>query len=418
MSHFNSAIWMLSEKILRIFINFFSMAYIARNIGPEQFGQVNYLYGLGFIAFTLSSLGLDQFVINRVSKDSKDLGCVIFSVLCRLLSFSIISIILYFYLVDILELDLLYISLFLCFSYTVVMPIDNYFVAIGETKSISFVKTLAFLFSSILKVLSLENESFVLFLLSFLVESIVIILFYIYLFYRNGFKFFPLKFDVINLSQVFPVFITIVITTIYNRLDQVLVANLLGFKEMGIYSVAASIASALAVVPSTLTQAIYPKALKSDSLNLEFIYKTVTIICAVSFLSVIILGDSVINLFFGDNYNNVFSVLLIMLICNWVKSLGVAFNMHVITNGMQKYSVIYYFVGCVSLLPLIYIMTPRYGIYGAALSSLIAQILANFIVPTFIKESFFRVSMIKMLKASTFGALFIYRDIKAVIDER
>lgn len=421
MNVFSSASWMLFEKTMRILINFISIAYIANAIGPEVFGRINYLYNIGFVIFTISSLGLDQIVINTIAKSPTSLAIVRESMLIRFVAFLFLFVLSIPYVKYGLKLDYIYALLIMCFIYTVVIPIDNYCVAISDTRTISLVKLIAFFVSSCSKVYCAYLGDLSAVILSFLIEPIFIILYSLF-FYNKFIKMVSLrdKLTEVDYRHVVPVFLSLVIITLYNKLDQLLVANFMGFEEMGVYAVAASIASAFSVVPNTITQALFPKTLGDSpaAITLNFIYKLNSMLAVMSILGVALFGQFVIGAFFGSEYEKAYFILLIMLLSNWVKALGFAFNLYVISHQMQKYSIYYYLSGVMTLSVFSVLLIPTLGSYGAALSALLAQIFANIIAPLFINKAFFRCGIVDMLKSSTIGAFSLLRDFRVIFDAR
>jgi Na+-driven multidrug efflux pump len=77
--------------------------------------------------------------------------------------------------------------------------------------------------------------------------------------------------------------------------------------------------------------------------------------------------------------------------------LGSSRGIWLISEGLQRYSVIYISSGAIVNIILNYLLIPIIGGYGAALATLISQVTVSIIVPLFIKET--RISVIMMLKA-------------------
>ena len=59
----NNAIWLFSEKGLRALEAFLVGLWIARYLGPEDFGLLNYAYSFVFLFTAIATLGLDQIVV-------------------------------------------------------------------------------------------------------------------------------------------------------------------------------------------------------------------------------------------------------------------------------------------------------------------------------------------------------------------
>lgn len=64
--------WMLVEKIFRVFSVFLFSALIARQLGPEAFGQLNLYMTLAGAVWVLASLGLDALMLRDFARGEVD----------------------------------------------------------------------------------------------------------------------------------------------------------------------------------------------------------------------------------------------------------------------------------------------------------------------------------------------------------
>ena len=64
--------WIIGDKIARILIGLIVTAWLARYLGPDNFGLFN--YGLAFVSFfsILSSLGIEQILLRNIVRYEKD----------------------------------------------------------------------------------------------------------------------------------------------------------------------------------------------------------------------------------------------------------------------------------------------------------------------------------------------------------
>jgi len=61
--------WMMGEKILRMFVGLFVGIWVARYLGPEQFGLLSYAQSFVFLFTAIATLGLDGIVVRELVKD-------------------------------------------------------------------------------------------------------------------------------------------------------------------------------------------------------------------------------------------------------------------------------------------------------------------------------------------------------------
>ena len=70
----NNSSWLLLERLVRLVLGLLVVAWVARYLGPAQYGELAYV--LAYMAFfvVLAALGLDGIVLRDVSQDSTAAG--------------------------------------------------------------------------------------------------------------------------------------------------------------------------------------------------------------------------------------------------------------------------------------------------------------------------------------------------------
>ncbi|EGR3360811.1 hypothetical protein DMJ17_22820, partial [Vibrio parahaemolyticus] len=80
--YFTSSLWLLAEKLVRMILNLLIGVWIARYLGPSDFGTLSYVQSIVVIFTTLASLGLDSIVVKKLvereRKESDILGSAFF----------------------------------------------------------------------------------------------------------------------------------------------------------------------------------------------------------------------------------------------------------------------------------------------------------------------------------------------------
>ena len=61
--------WLISDKIIRMAIGLFVAAWVARYLGPDQYGLLNFSLALVALVGVLSNLGLQELIIRNIVKD-------------------------------------------------------------------------------------------------------------------------------------------------------------------------------------------------------------------------------------------------------------------------------------------------------------------------------------------------------------
>ncbi|HDY85387.1 MAG TPA: flippase, partial [Methylophaga sp.] len=69
MRYFQNTSWLMGEKILRMSVGLFVGIWVARYLGPEQFGLLSYAQSFVFLFTVIATLGLDGIVVRELVKD-------------------------------------------------------------------------------------------------------------------------------------------------------------------------------------------------------------------------------------------------------------------------------------------------------------------------------------------------------------
>ena len=63
--------WLVFDKVFRASLNIILSIILARSLGPEDFGILNYLLAYIFLFTSISSLGINPVLTNKIIKDGK-----------------------------------------------------------------------------------------------------------------------------------------------------------------------------------------------------------------------------------------------------------------------------------------------------------------------------------------------------------
>ena len=69
MKYFKNTSWLFAEKVLRMVVGIFVAIWVARYLGPEQFGLFSYAGSFVGLFTAFATLGLDGIVIRELVKD-------------------------------------------------------------------------------------------------------------------------------------------------------------------------------------------------------------------------------------------------------------------------------------------------------------------------------------------------------------
>ena len=385
---------MFGEQVLRILAGLFVGIYVARYLGPEQFGIYSYAVAFAALFGAIAKLGLDGIVVRDLvdHPDKRDiyLGTAFWLKLIG----ALLTLITLAFAVQFTDNDAttnLYIFIIgsgLIFqSFDVV---DYYFQSKVLSKYVSISKLIQLALSSILKLyfIIIQADLFWFVLVS-LIDQISFGFSLAFAYWRQKIGSFFWRFSVgtakAMLRNSWPLILSGIAVIIYMRIDQIMIKEMLGEREVGLYSAAVKLSEAWYFVPVIITSSLFPAIVKAKKINLELYHQRLQRLCTLMAwlaiaiaLPVTFLADSVVSLLYGYHYREAGSVLAIHIWGAVFVFLGVSSGAFFTVENYTKKTFYRTALGAFSNVMFNVILIPRYGINGAAIASVLSQFIANF----------------------------------------
>ena len=395
MTYFKNTSWLFSEKILRIFLGLFVGVWVARYLGPEQYGLFSYAQSFVVLFSALATLGLDGIVVRELVNDESKRDVLLGTSFLLKLIGSIILLIFLAVVVNFTSNDIYTnILIFVIASATIFQSfnvIDFYFQSKVLSKYVVFSNTISLFISSIIKVfLILNNAPLIAFAIVVLFDAIILSLGLIYFYKHKNLSFKSWKFNknvAINLlKDSWPLILSGIIITVYMRLDQIMIKEMLGAFEVGQYAAAVTLSEGWYFIPMLICSSLFPAIMHAKKVSEDLYYKrlqklydllvwiSISVALPMTFLS-----DFMVTLIYGGAYSEAGSVLAIHIWAGIFVSLGVASGKWFVIENFQLLSFYRTFAGAVINILLNLYLIPIYGVAGAAIATLISQIFAAYI---------------------------------------
>jgi O-antigen/teichoic acid export membrane protein len=175
--------------------------------------------------------------------------------------------------------------------------------------------------------------------------------------------------------------------------DQALVVRVLEPKMMGIYVVALSLSRMLNVFHTSVIMVLFPKAVSRTPEDVcEMTSRSVrmsTLLTAFAGLGIIILGPQVLGLLYGAEYQGATAVLRILVVEVVLAGATLVLAQAFMALGRPGIVTALQIIGLLLTVPLVILLTPRFGIVGAGLALLISTstrlLFVLFSFPIFLK---------------------------------
>ena len=401
--------WIFFGKIASMAISFLATAYIARSLGPTNYGQLSYAISyVGLFGF-IATLGIDQILYRDLIKYPEKRNEYMGTALTLRIAASIVTVIICT--LSALFLSTKDVSMFLIFliSSTFVFnafQLLNYeFQAEAKAKYPTSVSLIVVLILNILKIVVVFEGNGVIYLAGIiLLEPILYAIGFIYFRIKVYGSIAYWKFDkeiaVSMLKDSFPLIFASAFVGIYARIDQVMIKNMIDTASVGLYDSAVRISELWFFLPNIIVGALFPAIMNarktSEQLYYARIRKLFFALMAVAILTALptaLLSKYLILIIFGPKFLGALGVLKIYVWSNIGAALTLLMQHLLIAENHSKIILFTAFFGMAINVGLNIFLIPAYGMSGAAIASLI-----SYFIP-FLSLVLFKDSRIILFKA-------------------
>lgn len=402
---------LILSQLLRYVINIFISIWIVRYLGAELFGAFSYITALTGIFGIFSSLGLQSIIVRELIKKPNESKALLgTSIFLSFITGIIASLALIFIVVFLNHGNklLLYLAIInsCSFLFDTFKIFSYHYESLVQSDKVAKINNISIIIASILKVICLRFNLGIYVLSSiFILESAISGILLFILFSKNVYS--PFKFSIDKmlakslLKDALPLIMSGFMISIYMKIDQVMIQNILGNKEAGIFAVSVRLTEIFYFIPVIILSSFFPGIVASKD-DTELLRKkmdnlySILIIFSYSVIFLMTLFSGVIiNRLFGDSFIDA-KVPLIILIWNLLfVCLGVARNAYILTFNLNKYYMYVTIIGAILNLTCNLILIPKLGIIGAPISTIFSNFVAAYLTSIIFKPlrtEFFAVS--------------------------
>ena len=390
--------WLIFDKFFRATINILLSIILARSLGPESFGILNYLLAFLFLFTSLSSLGMNPILVNQIikNKDRNNHITIMNAYYFRFI-FSLFNYLIFIFLINILNKNQIYLNYSLIIGIGIIFKSCEVFFSYFEAKSLSkyiVISQLVGLISSAIIVFYVINKNLdYIYIYYALILDIILVFILINTFYYLKISTFFIRINLLVLKNIilksFPVLISSLSIILYMRIDQIMINAIVDEYNLGVYSVSVRYIEIFHFIPKIIMISLLPILLLSKKYNLDLlklnsvIFKLSLILMIFVFLS----SDFLIPFIFSDIYIDSVATTKILSFSIIFVFFGVTNEHWYVSNNLQKYYAIYVFLGALTNALLNYILISKFGIEGAAYATIITYFLIIFIFDYLNKET-------------------------------
>lgn len=393
------------DKLIRLLLGLLVSAWVARYLGPAQYGELAYV--LAFLAFfqAVAVLGMDGIIVRDIAKDKTKAGEILGTAFVLRVSVGFCC-----WIIAVASMawfngwkdGSVYITALAGASliFQAVDTIDLWFQSQSQSKRTVIAKLLAYSISNGLKIiLILNNATLVAFAAVSSIEFLLaaLALAYAYRKFTCQQPWQLIKTRAVRLLQEsWPFILSGLSIIVYMRIDQIMIKEILGDSKLGIYAAVLPLAMLWTFIPMTLSVSLAPMVARAKQQSeraywacLSNIFRGFALLGWIICIPVAILSSFVVELLFGSEYANGAPVLAMAVFTNLFINMGVAQSMWILNEGKSKLSLYKTIAGAVVCLIANFILIPHFGIMGAAISAVLAQFSSTILVNIVLSRNVF-----------------------------
>lgn len=378
--------WLIADKILRMGVGLLVGVWVARYLGPSQFGIMSYAASVVGLGGAIAALGIDSIVIRDLvrhpEKAEEYLGTTFVlrffaGLVCYLGVLGVVAIVKPG---DILTLIIVAI---VGWSLTVNAfdAADFWFQSKVMSKYVVYAKSAGFLVAAAIRViLILSDAPLVAFAVANLMEIAIGGLGMLYVYSQKGgaISRWKARLPVAKelLSSGWPVLLGSIVSMVCLRIDQVMLGQISDAKELGIYAAAVRVAELWFFIPSAIIGSVFPNIIRARDVDeAEFYNRLQRLFNFLAFagyavaIPVTFLGPFVINLLYGEAYAAAAPMLIILIWSDLFINLAMARGAYLFAMNWVWILFWVNVLAAATNVALNLYLIPRYGGVGAAIAS-------------------------------------------------
>ena len=389
--------WLFADRILRMGVGLFVGVWVARYLGPIQFGLYNYSFAFVSLFGFLATLGLDGIVVRDIVRDSSRKAEILGTSFVLKLVGGMFAIVVINLSIAIFRGQDTHTRVLVAIFATALIfqsfdAIDFWFQSQVQSRYIVWAKNGAFILITTVKIALIFNHApLEAFVWAAVAEIILGAVGLIFAYRFTGGSLWSWRWDISRakslLHDSWPLILSGVAIGVYMRIDQLMLGEMLGNHAVGVYSAATRISEVWYFIPVAVVSSVFPSIIEakqvSDQLYYERIAKLFRLMSLMA-LSIVIpltfLSEFVIRILYGNSYSGAGTVLAVHIWAAVFVFLGVAQGPWILNEGLMKLSLQRTVIGAAANVVLNIVLIPMYGVNGAAIATLISQALASFLL--------------------------------------
>ncbi len=409
--------WLLFDKLIRALLGLLVGAWIARFLGPVDFGTLAYVAAFVALFIPFANLSADAIVVRGISQAPESAPSLLGTALVLRIALGIAC-----WLLAVLTAMVLddgrggTVLLTAIVGGTLVFQaadvVDLWFQSQAQSRRTVVAKLAAYLLSSGLKVgLVVAGAPLLWFAGVTVVEAIAgaLALWVAYRKLRTTFAWSRSRAVARDLlREAWPLMLSGFAIMVYMRMDQIMIKQILDAHALGVYAVALPVSQFWQVIPLTLATSLAPFVARQKLADEAAYRRTIVLIFRVFFYFgvaaaglTMVVSDWLVSHLFGPAYAEAARLLDLHVISNIFCFLGIAHSLWLVNE--RRFAVRLWGTALAGLTTVTvnFILLPIFGVVGACVAAIAAQVSAAFLINALLD----RQSFLLQIEAITFRKL-------------
>ncbi|MEG4853437.1 flippase [Microcoleus sp. B5-D4] len=395
--------WLFTDQILQMGLGLFVGLWVARYLGPTQFGLLNYALAFVSLFSSVATMGLGTLVVRNIARDpeckNETLGTAFglqFTGGCitLVLTVTVIALLkpndtLTRWLVGIIAAGTIF-NAFEAINFWFQSQIQSKYTVLAKN-------SVCFLVAAVRIGLVTIKAPLLAFAWVRLAEVALVGMAYVYFYQLTGNKIkdwhFSWKRCKELLSESWPIILSGLAIYVYSKTDQIMLGAMNQNAQLGYYAAAVKISEICDFLPMIISSSIFPKLANLRKTNYEEylnkfqIYSDIMIFLWLGVaIPISLLSPWIVHLLYGEKYAQSAAVLGIYVWAQFGSNFGVARSTYLNIEGQLRYGLYLTVVGSIFNVGLNFLLIPKYGAFGATVATLITYFYVIILVNFLIKE--------------------------------
>ena len=387
--------WIFFGNIFHAVLSFLLNIYVARMLTLNDNGLITYSTSWIGLFTAIGALGFNGVISREFSKSEEKANQYIWSCIWARVLFAVAAIAFLQVIVRVTAPDepvLHWITL--CQSTTILFSSFDIFVYWyrykNQAKITAGYRLLAFCISAAWRLIGIGVfKNLVIYIAGVSAETFLFVAF-LTLFYKRNYTA-QIRIDKGTIAYMFkvsyPFIFSSILSTIYGQADKIMLKNMIDNSAVALYNASTTLAGLVVIIPTTLIEGFRPDIMDAKNANenlyqrrLRQLYSIVFWSCVSYGIFITIFAKQIISILYGDKYIGAVSSLSLIVWYTSFSYFGAINNVYMVAEDKQKWVQFTTLMGALANVLMNFMLIPKWGIMGAALSSLITQILANFVL--------------------------------------